>query len=541
MKKKKSIVLILLITVICVGFITYYFINKNIKENKTKSYYLAGVNNIVEISSDEKSIKLPRGTEVNIKNKRVTKNDIEYCQLVYDDNIYYVLESDIEEDRKNCVKEKKMFSLRSHVLTKDYSSYEITGWLNKNEEVEITGYHELLDDGNVDYYFVNNEGYISSKYLALDYYETALDVSKYKDCFFNSGGDPTKIEYYEKEDVYFNNNIMPEVVKALYINAEAICSADDYIDIANQCGINAFVIDIKDCYINTQLAYDSSVAKKYSPSTENIPNSFEEYSENLKKLKDAGYYLIGRITAFKDDAFANDNPEEALIYDGSLYEYGSVCWPSIYSRKMWEYNLALATEAVNEFGFNEIQFDYCRLPEDVEGVDLKNIYGESRIEAISNFLRYACEQLHNLNVYVSADVFGETSGYDPNSFSAWPTSYGQFWPAISNIVDAISSMPYPDHFSDYSYGVDKPWINVYDLMFFWGKATRISQENTYYPAKCRTWIMAQDSDVYDVEYTNEFVSNQINALKDANIFDGYLTWNAASSIRKYQSYIESFN
>lgn len=543
MKKKKILIIILSIIFVLIavyGAFLFYTIKEG---NKTNPFYLSSNNTTLSINDiDGSTTTLPRGTLVNIKNKTKTIDEIEYRIFDYEDNTYYILEDNLVIDRKDAVLEKQMYALRSYTLTKDYDSYIISGQVNKNDLVDISGYHELLEDGTVDYYFVNNQGYMASKYLALEYYETALDSSIYSNCFYRSGGDPTQIEYYEKDNISFENNDMPDVVKALYINAEAISATDSYIEIAKQTeGINAFVIDIKDCYVDTQLAYNSPVGKLYAPSTYNIPNTYESYKENVKKLKDAGYYLIGRITAFKDDSFAIDNPDEALIYNGELYQYGFVKWPSIYSRKMWEYNVALALEAVNDFGFNEIQFDYCRLPEDVEGVDLRNKYDESRIEAINKFLRYASEELHNAGAYISADVFGETSGDDPNSFSAWATSYGQFWPAISNVVDAISSMPYPDHFSNYAYGVSEPWINVYDLMYCWGKATFNAQANTYTPAKCRTWIMAQDSGPYDVEYTPSFIYDQIQGLKDANVFDGYLTWNAASSMYKYNSYIDVFD
>lgn len=541
MKKRKTVLVVVLVTLISLLIASGVFLVYTIKQgNTTSPYYLASENNTLTINGEEgNSIVLPRGTLVNIKNKTEKIDDIEYRIFEYENNTYYILQDSLVEDRRDAVLEKNLYALRSYTLTKDYDSYEISGRVNKEELVDITGYHELLDDGSIDYYYVNNEGCIPSKYLNSEYYETGLDGEVYKDVFFGVGGDPTLVEYYEKQEVSFENNKMPDIVKALYINAEAICNADRYIEIANQTsGINAFVVDIKDCYVDTQLAYNSPVAQKYAPSTSNIPNSYDEYKENIKKLKDAGYYLIGRITAFKNDAFAIDNPSEALEYNGKLYEYGFVKWPSIYSRKMWEYDVALALEAINDMGFNEIQFDYCRLPEDVEDVDLKNIYGESRIEAITNFLRYASEQIHNAGAYISVDVFGETSGYDPDSFTAWPTSYGQFWPAISNVVDAISSMPYPDHFSSYAYGIEKPWVDVYDLMYSWGKATYHAQENTYCPAKCRTWIMAQNSDRYDVTYTRDFIKDQIEGLKDAGVFEGYLTWNAASSMSKYEDYIE---
>ena len=543
MKNKKSktlltVLLILLVLIVASASLLFY-INK--QNNKTNPYYLAGSNQYVEVmDSEHNSFSLPRGSLVNIKNKKEKIDEVEYNQFVLDDKTYYVLDEQLKTDRNECVLEKSIFALRDHVLTKDYDDFHITGWVNKKDELDITGYHELLDDGSVDYYLVNNIGYISGKYVSTSYQETGYDSSVYSDVFYGDGGDPRAIDYYPKEELKFNN--MPEVVKALYINAEAVIDTQEYIDLAKKTkGINSFVVDIKDCYIDTQLAYESPVAKLYAPSTSNIPNSFEVYKQNMKKIKDAGYYLIGRITAFKDDAFAIDNPDESLMYNGQLYVYGGVKWPSIFSRKMWEYNLALADEAVREMGFDEIQFDYIRLPEDVEGVQMSNEYNETRAQAVTNFLRYATEYLHNHNIYVSGDVFGESSGDEDDKFSCYVTYYGQFWPAISNALDAISAMPYPDHFPNYAFGISEPWLHPYDLFISWGSATKYAQDNTYDPAKCRTWIMAQNSDPYEVVYGPEFVKGQIDGLTFAGINDGYMTWNSASSLYKYNQYIEVFD
>ena len=528
----------LILLVIAVS--SYLYLRKVINDNKTNPYYLSGEDTNIELfDKDGESLSFIRGTKVDIKNKRITVEEKEYNQFEYNGKTYLVDDSNLESDRNNCVKETKLYALRDHVLTPEPDDFHITGWVKENDELSVTGYHELLEDGSVDYYHVNNSGYISGKYVAKEFYVTYLDSSIYNDVYFGDGGNPVNIRYYPKEEYETN---MPEIVNALYINAGAIVNADSYIDIARRTeGINAFVVDIKDCYHDTQLAYNSDVAYKYAPSTDNIPNTLEDYQRNVKKLKDAGYYLIGRITAFKDDAFAIDNPEESLMYNGSLYSYGMVKWPSIYSRKMWEYDLALAIEAVEKMGFDEIQFDYIRLPEDVEDVDLRNVYGESRAQAVTNFLRYAVEYLHARNINVSADVFGETSGSEADYFSCFVSYYGQFWPAISNAVDAISSMPYPDHFAAYAYGVEAPWAAPGDIMYKWARATYHAQEKTYDKAKCRTWIMAQNSDPYDVIYGVDFIKDQIRALRDAGVCDGYLTWNAGSSMYKYEEYIPAFD
>ena len=507
------------------------------KGNQTTPYFLANDEQYVTVRTKEgDTLSLPRGTMVDIRNKDVTIDDIVYKEFVYDDSLYYVTDRYLCEQRKDCVRETTLYALRDHVLTAEYDSFKIADFVYKQQELAVDYYHELQQNGLVDYYHVNDIGYIDADYVSTSYYETAYDSSIYSSVYYNDGGDPRRIDYYPKETLSFSG--MPEIVRALYINAESISDVDEYIELAKDSSINAFVVDIKDCYVDTQLAYDSPVAHAYSPSISNIPNSFETYQSAMKKLKAEGYYLIGRITAFKDDAFASDNPDDALLYRDQLYTYGYVRWPSIYSAKMWEYNVALALEAAEEMGFDEIQFDYVRLPEDVEDVDLRVSLDETRSQMITNFLRYAAEFLHKKGIYISADVFGEISGNDADEFSAFVSYYGQFWPAISNAVDAISSMPYPDHFSAYSYGISQPWLDAGDLMYAWGRATYYAQLNTYDKAKCRTWIMAQNSDTYGVVYDAAKVKDQIDALKEADVFDGFMTWNAASSIYKYRQYID---
>ena len=218
-----------------------------------------------------------------------------------------------------------------------------------------------------------------------------------------------------------------------------------------------------------------------------------------------------------------------------------VAWPSIYSRKLWEYDVALALEAVNEMGFNEINFDYIRMPEWLpSSIETHNKYNETPSQCATEFLRYAVEQIHNAGAYVSGDVFGEISGYRTSECTVFVSGYGQFWPAISNAVDVISSMPYPDHFSAYSFGVAEPWEEPGELMSSWAKATSLAQSVTYDAAKVRTWIQAQSSDTYEVEYGADKIEAQIQAL-DAQNFDGYMTWNAASSLYRYRLYAGVLN
>ena len=81
-----------------------------------------------------------------------------------------------------------------------------------------------------------------------------------------------------------------------------------------------------------------------------------------------------------------------------------------------------------------------------------------RLRLYRIFLFYATDQIHKEGIYLSVDVFGECS-------SEYVTAYGQYWPAISNIVDVISSMPYTDHFGR---SVDT-WTNAYQTVNNWAK------------------------------------------------------------------------
>ena len=171
-------------------------------------------------------------------------------------------------------------------------------------------------------------------------------------------------------------------------------------------------------------------------------------------------------------------------------------------------------------------------------VDLKNKYNEDKTEAIQRFVQYAKDALHELHVYVSIDVFGETTN------STYTTAYGQYWPAISNVADVISGMPYPDHFSAGSYGLSKPWNNPYQLMNYWGTYANDRQQEIPTPAKVRTWIQAYDVMKYvdsnGISYGAKELEEEIRGLYDAGLRDGYITWLSNSSIEKYKSQIQAF-
>ena len=196
-------------------------------------------------------------------------------------------------------------------------------------------------------------------------------------------------------------------------------------------------------------------------------------------------------------------------------------------------------ETVNNIAIH-IDVVHARTLEDAMAdiVDLKNTYNEDKVEAIQRFVQYATDALHELKTYVSIDVFGETTN------GTYTTAYGQYWPAISNVADVISGMPYPDHFAAGSYGLSKPWNNPYQLMKYWGSYASDRQKEIPTPARVRTWIQAYDVMKYvdsnGISYGAKEVEEEIRGLYESDLTGGYITWLSNSSLEKYKSQRKAF-
>ena len=538
-----------IILILIIGIIIFFTSKgKNISIGKS-SMYLAGDTNKVTtyIMDEDNSLKenseLVRGKKVIYSGKKVNMNDNEYLLIEFDNKEYYVNAKQLVKNVKDVVLEKERYVRTSVTVYENETDSKIASFIKKGNKLDIIGYDKLFDDGNVNMYKIkynDTEGYVYSKYLVNDkesadsvYNENGVyDI--HKDRKFKGrelyGGKASTLDYYPYERVEFEDNKLLKKAKTMYLNAGTIGSIDSYLKIAKENGVNAIVVDIKD----GALAYSSNVAKEISPTAyATAINDNSTYKSAIDKIKDAGIYAIGRIVVFNDVHYGKDHPDDCISSTAS-----SRLWPSAYSRGAWYYNVELAKEAVKEMGFNEIQFDYVRFPEDAYNMsikgnsDFKNKYDEEKAEAVQNFLFYATDQIHKVGAYLSVDVFGECSG-------EYVTAYGQYWPAISNIVDAISSMPYTDHFGR---SVDT-WTNAYRTVYNWAKGAAARQKEIPTPAVARTWITAYDTPYWKptVIYNASKIEDQVKALYDAGLDGGFITWNSASSLAKYEQIKTAFN
>ena len=456
----------------------------------------------------------------------------------------YMREENLVLSADKVVQETEVYVRTPATIYEDKTGPSIASFAPKGSCLKVTGYDTMLADGSVRKYKVEYEkkdgtaeGYVYGKYMT-DTQEKADKVYKgngiydkvKKDKYgYNLyGGKAKNLDYYPYEKPEIEGNEFCSDARAMYLNCAAAASPDNYIKLIEKTDCNAVVVDIKDGV----LAWPAETAKEWSPrSYKTAYTSYKKYKKGIDKLKDTGVYMIGRIVVFNDPVYAKDHPEDCIRYGGRS------TWPSAYSRDVWEYNVRLAQEAVREFGFNEIQFDYVRFPENsyemsVSGkAKFRNTYDEEKGQAVQNFCFYAADQIHEAGAYISIDVFGESAyGY--------MTAYGQYWPGISNIADAISAMPYTDHM-----GGEGAWEHPYNTMKAWAKRAKKKQDYLENPAAARTWITGYNTPYWAPtrNYGEKELKSQIKALKDAGLEGGFIPWNVNNDLSKYKQYKKIWN
>jgi len=542
-RRRRKIILRLVIAVVVLAAIAAAVILITRKSGKTvTTRYLASTSASAEVyiyDDYERRLfrtnaPISRGTEVVVTDEEYTENGRTYVVVECGNETYYVKESSLVKSLDDIVQETDKWVRTSATVYASYEGPEIVSFVKKGTHLEITGYDELLDDGSANMYEVEYEdgkfGWVYSKYL-VETQKQANEVNTeiyeiHKDRAFGSdlyGGSATTLDWFPYEKPHFKDNEIIQDARCMYLNAKAFERIDDYLELAKKSGVNSVVMDIKD----GQLSCQFDCAAELSPtSNATYAHTQETVAAVAQKIKDAGMYLICRIVVFNDVLYGWDHPEDCIESEAATQT-----WPSAFSRNVWYYNLRLAEEVIEKFQPNEIQFDYLRFPEEAYNMskngdtDFKNVYNEEKAEAIQNFLFYACDNIHQFDVYVSVDVFAECAG-------KYVSAYGQYFPAISNIVDAISAMPYTDHFG---FTVDT-WSDPYTTVHDWALLAAARQTEIETPGLVRTWLTAYNVPWWrpTIKCDVDYFSKQAQALYDAGLTGGFMTWNGISNYSIYE-------
>ncbi len=243
------------------------------------------------------------------------------------------------------------------------------------------------------------------------------------------------------------------------------------------------------------------------------------------------------MVVFKDNELAKARPELSFKENGKIWENGKgESFVSPFQKEVWEYNVEIAKMAA-ELGFQEIQFDYVRFPEGFEkrADDLEYSLGDyeesdmtgvkKRVEAVTDFVKYAREELSSYDVDVSVDIFGYAATIEE------APGIGQNFSKISDNVDVISSMIYPSHWTPY-FGIDKPDTEPYKLVQEYMKVENKVLGALEDPPTSRPWIQDFEAPwLYSgatFQYGKNEVEAQIKAINEAGVNE-FLLWNAGNT------------
>ena len=253
--------------------------------------------------------------------------------------------------------------------------------------------------------------------------------------------------------------------------------------------LNAVVINVKNMYGEITYRSQISFARRLGGVTDRL-----DLARIIPSLRAEGIYVIARQVLFYDPIFA--------AYRGYEHE-----WVPVDDELAMSYNLAIAEE-VADLGFDEIQFDYVRYADEGEYVATY----EDRYAAVERFLGEASRRLSG-RVAVSADLFGRV---------LWPWNLkridpiGQSLEGVSPMLDFISPMLYPSHYSEQKYR-DDPYLTVHDALT--AGTQRVD-------TPIRPFLQAFDRYLPANMSLEEYIREQIRAAEECGA-DGYLFWHPA--------------
>ena len=128
--------------------------------------------------------------------------------------------------------------------------------------------------------------------------------------------------------------------------------------------INALVIDVKND--DGVVAWNSNI-DIVNRIKSNSSAPFRNFEKLMTYLEKKNIYRIARIVAFKDPYLAEVESSHAIqLKAGGVYkDYSGKMWVNPFDEYIWKYLSAISKEAALR-GFQEIQYDYVRFPDDAK-------------------------------------------------------------------------------------------------------------------------------------------------------------------------------
>jgi len=336
---------------------------------------------------------------------------------------------------------------------------------------------------------------------------------------------PVEIRYMQQEEV-----LLPRAanIKGLYVNAWAFGSSKlwQLVRLADETEVNAFVIDVKDdtgC-----LLYPSSVPTAQQIGANKCVRA-KDARARLDTLAAHGIYTIARIVVAKDPLLAERKPAWSVKErdTGGLWrDRINIAWVDAYNDSVWIYSAELAREAVR-LGFQEVQFDYVRFPDEPRERMATAVFpshrpGETQREAVRAHVALLKDRLRPLGVPVTFDIFGLTA-----SVTTGDLGIGQVWEDFVRVADVVLPMVYPSHYYRGAFGY--AWPNGQPYHIVRSALTDALQRSRPLPgsAEIRPFLQAFTLGRRLPRYTPFEIREQIRAAEDLGI-TSWVLWNPRS-------------
>lgn len=334
----------------------------------------------------------------------------------------------------------------------------------------------------------------------------------------------------------------PDAVRGIYVTGNSAGGSrfHELVELVESTDLNAMVIDIKEDH-----GYLTFVPDEDFPFADISRNMISDPEGMMELLEEKQIYPIARIVVFKDSVLAEKRPDLSFTENGKVWVNNrGEAFVNPFEKEVWEYNVEIAKMAA-ELGFQEIQFDYVRFPEgferrddilsyslgDYEELEMDNV--KKRVEAVTDFVAYAREELSQYDVDVSVDIFGYAATLEETP------GIGQNFSRIAENVDIISSMIYPSHWTSY-FGIEKPDLEPYRLVTEYAKVENVVLGRLENPPVSRPWLQDFEAPwLYNgppKQYGKKEVEAQISALYENGINE-FLLWNAGNVYTENVDYL----
>ena len=326
----------------------------------------------------------------------------------------------------------------------------------------------------------------------------------------------------QKEERKVKHLKTPEAVKGIYITSWVAGIPEwrgELIKFIDATELNAVVIDVKD--YTGRIAFKTEDAELTAlGSPENRISDIKEFIEELHRHN---IYAIARISVFQDVYLSGLMPNLAIKNkQGGLWkDRKGLTWLDPASQEVWDYTIKVAKSA-EKAGFDELNFDYVRFPSDGNMANIKYEHWDGEIsqaEVLKSFFSYLRERLNELEVPLSADLFGLTT------IRTDDMNIGQILENTIPYFDYISPMVYPSHYPQGFNGYKNPASHPYEVILDSLTSARNRLLNaTSSPLKLRPWL--QDFDL-GADYNAKMIRMEKQAVYDAGL-NSWLMWDATN-------------